>query len=59
MRLATIKLNGAEIAGIVATGGILPIHALTSWRSSPAWSLRSRWYTPPCTAIPSASSASA
>ena len=30
MRLATIKLNGAEIAGIVAKGGILPIHALNA-----------------------------
>ena len=37
MRLATIKLNGKEIAGIVTESGILPIAALnaakgTAWR---------------------------
>ena len=38
MRLATIKLNGAEIAGIVTAEGILPIEALnaakgTEWKT--------------------------
>ena len=37
MRLATIKLNGTEIAGIVTAGGVLPIAALnaakgTDWK---------------------------
>ena len=39
MRLATIKLNHAEIAGIVAAQGVLPIKAVnamkgTAWRET-------------------------
>ena len=39
MRLATIKLGGAEVAGIVTEKGILPIHALnaatgTAWKEN-------------------------
>ena len=36
MRLATIKWNGAEIAGIVTEQGILPIKAVNAWNGS-AW----------------------
>ena len=36
MRLATIKLNGKEIAGIVTESGILPIAALNAAKGT-AW----------------------
>ena len=36
MRLATIKLCGAEVAGIVTEKGILPIHALNAAKGT-AW----------------------
>ena len=36
MRLATIKLHGAEVAGIVTEKGILPIHALNAAKGT-AW----------------------
>ena len=36
MRLATIKLGGAEVAGIVTEKGILPIHALNAAKGT-AW----------------------
>ena len=36
MRLATIKLNGTEIAGVVTAKGILPIHALNA-KNGTAW----------------------
>ena len=36
MRLATIKLKGKELAGIVAKGGILPIAALNAAKGT-AW----------------------
>ena len=36
MRLATIKLNGAEVAGIVTEKGILPVHALNAAKGT-AW----------------------
>ena len=36
MRLATIKLNGAEIAGIVTPEGILPMEALNAAKGT-AW----------------------
>ena len=36
MRLATIKLNGAEIAGIVTQQGVLPIKAVNAQKGT-AW----------------------
>ena len=36
MRLATIKYNGSELAGIVATNGVLPIEALNAAKGT-AW----------------------
>ena len=36
MRLATIKLNGMEMAGIVSKNGILPIRALNAAKGT-AW----------------------
>ena len=36
MRLATIKHNGSEIAGIVAANGVLPIEALNAAKGT-AW----------------------
>jgi len=36
MRLATIKLAGSEVAGIVTEDGILPIHAINTYRGT-AW----------------------
>ena len=34
MRLATIKLHGAEVAGIVTGKGILPVAALNAYRGT-------------------------
>ena len=34
MRLATIKLHGAEIAGIVTGKGILPVAALNAYKGT-------------------------
>ncbi|MCI6567919.1 MAG: fumarylacetoacetate hydrolase family protein [Dysosmobacter sp.] len=36
MRLATIKLNGAEVAGIVTAAGVLPVETLNAVRGT-AW----------------------
>ena len=34
MRLATIKLHGAEVAGIVTGKGILPVAALNAYKGT-------------------------
>lgn len=36
MRLATIKQNGREIAGIVTAGGVFPVEALNAAKGT-AW----------------------